>query len=135
MKNTKKCLFCENEFLPDYRKTNLFCSLNCSAQHRAKESFEKNYQLFLEGKLRYRSIIYKIISERDGNACSVCNIDANNWNGKPLRLWVDHIDGDASNNNPSNFRLICPNCESQTDTSRGKNYGKGRKSKGLPCYG
>jgi hypothetical protein len=52
-----------------------------------------------------------------------------------LTLWTDHIDGNATNNHPSNFRLICPNCDSQSDTFGGKNYGKGRKSRGLPQYG
>lgn len=79
--------------------------------------------------------MYRFLVERDGDQCSVCNITGDDWNGLPLRLWVDHINGDPSDHSPSNFRLICPNCESQTDTSRGKNYGNGRRSKGLPAYG
>ncbi len=38
------------------------------------------------------------------------------WNGLPLRLQVDHVDGDRYNNLPSNLRYLCPNCHSQTDT-------------------
>jgi len=34
---------------------------------------------------------------------------------------LDHIDGDASNNKRENLRLICPNCDSQTDTFKSKN--------------
>ena len=30
---------------------------------------------------------------------------------------------------------MCPNCDSQSDTFGGKNYGKGRKSRGIPQYG
>jgi len=48
---------------------------------------------------------------------------------------LDHIEGDASNNLPNNLRLICPNCDSQSDTFGAKNYGKGRKSRGMKQYG
>lgn len=43
------------------------------------------------------------------------------WNDKELIFILDHIDGDASNNKRNNFRLICPNCDSQLDTYKSKN--------------
>lgn len=47
--------------------------------------------------------------------CSKCNI-GDIWNNKPIVLQMDHIDGDSSNNNLDNLRLLCPNCHSQTPT-------------------
>jgi Zn finger protein HypA/HybF involved in hydrogenase expression len=47
--------------------------------------------------------------------CSACGIEKE-WNGKPLTLQVDHIDGDRFNNVISNLRFLCPNCHSQTIT-------------------
>lgn len=53
------------------------------------------------------------------NCCNICGIVE--WNGKPISLHLDHIDGDATNNLLSNLRILCPNCHSQTKTYCGKN--------------
>ena len=43
------------------------------------------------------------------------------WQGKPLELRLDHINGDHFDNNLTNLRWICPNCDSQLDTYCGRN--------------
>ena len=58
--------------------------------------------------------------------CSECGVGSV-WNNLPLTLQLDHIDGDNHNNLPSNLRLLCPNCHSQTKTFAGKNIVKERK--------
>lgn len=49
------------------------------------------------------------------------------WNGKPLTLQVDHIDGDRFNNSIENLRIICPNCHTQTETFGNTNLGSSPK--------
>lgn len=56
--------------------------------------------------------------------CALCGIST--WNEKPLTLQLDHIDGDHQNRVLENWRLLCPNCHSQTDTFCGKNVRRKR---------
>lgn len=55
--------------------------------------------------------------------CSCCKIKE--WNNKEIILELDHIDGNNTNNNKSNLRLLCPNCHSQTETFRGRGINTG----------
>jgi hypothetical protein len=67
---------------------------------------------------------------RDGvleNKCSKCGIGPE-WQGEPLSLQLDHIDGNRHNNARENLRLLCPNCHSQTPT-----FGSKRAKKVYTC--
>lgn len=52
--------------------------------------------------------------------CDSCDI-GQEWNNRPLKFDLDHIDGDKNNNFRENLRFICPNCHSQTATYKTKN--------------
>lgn len=47
--------------------------------------------------------------------CSLCG-NIGEWNGKPLSLQLDHINGIHTDNRIENLRILCPNCHSQTET-------------------
>lgn len=46
------------------------------------------------------------------------------WNGKELGIILDHEDGNRFNNQPSNLRYLCPNCNSQSPWNGGKAKGR-----------
>lgn len=118
-----------------------FCSRSCRAKvvntqrpRKQKEwkpsSIEKGLERFHNGEMSERSALRKYIALERGYECAECSIAE--WNGQTITLIVDHIDGDAGNNYPSNLRLLCPNCNSLTPTFSGKNKGNGRKARSLP---
>jgi len=41
--------------------------------------------------------------------CEVCG-QQNQWNSKPLRMILEHINGISNDNRLENLRFICPNC-------------------------
>ena len=66
-------------------------------------------------KLRLR-LIKEGVKEAKCEECGIVD-----WNGKPVSLELDHIDGNSKNHLLNNLRILCPNCHSQTETYRGKN--------------
>ena len=76
----------------------------------------------LEGKHPYyqtNTLRKRLISEgyKTGE-CEECHITE--WNGKPITIELDHIDGNRNNHSLENLKMLCPNCHSQTPTFRGK---------------
>lgn len=61
------------------------------------------------------------------NVCSECG-QCPEWNGKPLSLQLDHINGISNDNRLENLRILCPHCHSQTETFSGR-----RKKKHYNC--
>jgi hypothetical protein len=70
--------------------------------------------------------IKKYLKDKSNNKCSLCSWDVIN----PVTGWspleIDHIDGNWANNNPTNLRVLCPNCHALQSTHKGLNRGKGR---------
>jgi hypothetical protein len=52
--------------------------------------------------------------------CAACGV-GDSWNGRPLTLHIDHIDGQFWDCRPDNVQFLCPNCHSQTANYAGRN--------------
>lgn len=78
----------------------------------------KDSQYSNTSNLRQRLIKEGIFAD----TCSRCSIIE--WQGEKLSLHLDHINGDNTDNQISNLRLLCPNCHSLTPTYCGRNKGK-----------
>jgi 5-methylcytosine-specific restriction endonuclease McrA len=68
------------------------------------------------------TVLKKTVIQNRGYVCESCK--HSDWRDFPIVLQVDHSDGDHTNNDMSNLRLLCPNCHSQTDT-----FGTGARAK------
>lgn len=66
------------------------------------------------------------------NKCSECGL-GNEWNGKPITLEIDHINGVSNDNRLINLRILCPNCHSQASTSNGRNNINKKEKKKYYC--
>ena len=119
---TVKCLLCENCFKTE-RKTNVYCSKKCEIEYKRMKVFseiEKGDGIFSERKLK------KYLIEKYGEECMECGWDKINIITNKVPIELEHIDGDSTNNDLQNLKLLCPNCHSLTSTYKALNVGKGR---------
>lgn len=83
------------------------------------ENFKKKpieYYLQKDIKCDSKSLKKRLIEEGlKQNKCEFCGLE-DVWNGLPITLQLDHINGDSSDNRLENLRILCPNCHSQTST-------------------
>jgi len=70
---------------------------------------------YQSNKLRKRLLRERVLEPK----CTSCG--GVEWLGRSIPLELDHVDGDKTNNQLDNLRLICPNCHALTPTYRGKN--------------
>lgn len=81
--------------------------------------------LLVEGSSYNTGLLKKRLIEAGllKNQCYACELPPV-WRGKPLVLRLDHINGIRDDARIENLRLLCPNCDSQTDTYCGRNRAK-----------
>lgn len=88
-----------------------------------QEILEGKHPHYGTNKLKKRLLKEGIFESK----CSSCDIVE--WNGKPITMQLDHINGNSHDHVLDNLRVLCPNCHSQTDTWCGKNKKSVEKEK------
>lgn len=124
-----KCINCENELKRNAKK---YCSLQCQQDYywteRKKAFLKTGFWDSYNGRAQKDAPLGKnykrFLREKRGHQCEQCG--RKGWNKKPIPLVLDHIDGNSTNWELTNLRLLCCNCDAQTDTYKGKNKGNGR---------
>lgn len=110
-----KCIVCDEEFMwHPSQKSGKYCNQSCQIIDTLRQKIESGVYS-KNNALTYfkRTMEYK---------CSCCGVTE--YNNMHIRLQIDHIDGDNTNNTQSNLRYLCPNCHTQTDTWGVKNVSK-----------
>lgn len=88
------------------------------------EILEGLHPHYSSGNLKTRAL-------REGylkNQCEECG-GTDVWNGKPITIQLDHIDGNCRNHRLENLRMVCPNCHSQTITWSGRRLSRPKPPK------
>ena len=118
-KKENKCEFCGKT-----TSNSKYCGSECHREHiwqKLKADIEQSgfNNLGPYSKIRKRYLI-----ETKGYICEICGVSE--WMKQPVSLILDHINGNSEDNSIANLRLICPNCDAQTPTYKGRNRGNGR---------
>lgn len=123
------CINCNKE-IP---KKNKYCSTKCFNEYRYKQKIKQWKDGEWDGStgdkwIDLSSTIKKYIFDKYENKCAKCGWSEINPYTGTLPLEIEHIDGDATNNEEENLILLCPNCHSLTPTYRGANKGNGKRN-------
>lgn len=79
-------------------------------------------QVLIENGVHATSVVKRVVLRERliPYTCALCGRDPE-WNGRPLVLRLDHVNGVRTDHRITNLRFLCPNCDSQTETYCGGN--------------
>lgn len=123
---------CKNCGKPLEAKGKVFCSNECQHDFKYKEYIKCWKEKETDGIIGQKWIalskhIRRYILEKYDQKCARCGWSEVNPFTGTIPLEIEHIDGNAKNNNEENLILLCPNCHSLTQTYRGANKGNGMR--------
>jgi 5-methylcytosine-specific restriction endonuclease McrA len=126
------CIICGIEKPTSYSKANKYCSTECYIEGAYRNKIQKWKDGELTGNKGINSIqvsgyVRRYIEEKFDYKCACCG-QGKEWNGRPLSLQLEHLDGNSSNSREENLSILCPNCHTQTEFYGSKNKGNGRGS-------
>lgn len=122
IKQNKKCKHCQVT-LTNYRS--IYCSVQCQKDFEYGQyilDWKAGLKPGYVGKTKsLASSLRKYMLLKHNNTCQECGWDKVHPIDKKPLVEIDHIDGNASNCDEDNLRVLCPNCHSMTPTFRARN--------------
>jgi hypothetical protein len=83
---------------------------------RPLSEYLTEHSSYSRGALK-RRLFAEGVKER---CCELCGV-GERWQGRPMSLVLDHINGVADDNRLENLQIVCPNCAATLDTHCGRN--------------
>lgn len=114
----KRCIVCSKIL----NGGKIYCSNECWVITKNKETERK----IVSGEKVCHERIKKYVVKIRGNNCEECGWNKVNPKSGKCTVQLEHVDGNADNNELKNLKLLCPNCHSLTPTFGGLNRGNGR---------
>lgn len=106
-----------------------YCNLTCLANHK-HEVFISNWLAGIQSGLGVAGTsnhVRRYLFAQQGGCCLSCKRKV--WQGRPIPLELDHLDGNSFDCSPGNVRLLCATCHALTPTYKGRNKGNGKISR------
>ncbi len=101
-----------------------YCSRRCNKADVWNDTKKDIKRL---GKFKTSGMAKRYLLEVCGHECVLCKLTV--WRNKPTPLVMDHRNGNAGDWRIKNLRMVCPNCDAQLPTYKGRNRGRGRFSR------
>lgn len=99
--------------------------VTCSREERKRQYLYKWLQTGIITREQPGKWVHEYVLDEQDHKCVICGMN-DTWNGQLLVFVLDHIDGNSTNHQRKNLRMVCPNCDSQLPTYKSKNKGNGR---------
>jgi endogenous inhibitor of DNA gyrase (YacG/DUF329 family) len=123
----KNCIRCDSSFATK-NNTQRYCSQSCTQLAKSDVKLRRwlagEYDLAQKTDGAILEWARRYLMEQVQYRCSKCCWSEISANGT-IPLEIDHIDGNWKNSNPSNLRVLCPNCHALT--ANWKIYNKGNE--------
>lgn len=131
MKEKRYCACCKIELVR--KGQTKYCSVACQQELQYQQKVDK----WLNGEhpgykgitIQLCPFVRRYLHETRGTACEECGWDKRHPTDDAVLTEVEHIDGDATNNDLPNLKILCPNCHSMTPTFRARNKNSARNRK------
>ena len=107
-----------NNILTEYFEKNNIDTTSLNSKPIIK--YTKETVFVQNGTIAQHNLVKWYKKENFEYKCTICGQEPE-WNGKPLTLILDHINGIHTDDRLENLLWVCPNCNQQLDTTGGKN--------------